>query len=64
MQPKTGMSLVHMPYRASLDPISVQYGDVLPNSVAGPQANPLRDGAILLLRFRELLLCAEGFVAL
>lgn len=32
---------------------------VVPDGVAGPQANPLRDGAVLLLRFGKLLLGAE-----
>ena len=32
---------------------------VVPDGVAGPQANPLRDGAVLLLRARKLLLGAE-----
>lgn len=36
----------------------------LPNRVARSQADPLRNGSVLLLRARELLLCAEGFVAL
>jgi len=31
----------------------------IPDSVAGPQANPLRDGAVLLLRAGKLLLGAE-----
>lgn len=36
----------------------------LPDGVAGPQANPLWDGAVLLLRFGELLLRPEGLVGL
>ena len=36
----------------------------LPDGVPGPQADPLGDGTVLFLRSRELLLCAEGFVAL
>ena len=37
---------------------------IVPNGVPGPQANPLRDGSVLLLRLCELLLRPEGFVAL
>ncbi len=36
----------------------------LPDGVAGPQANPLWDRAVLLLRFGELLLRPEGLVGL
>ena len=36
----------------------------IPNCIARSQADPLRDGTVLLLCARELLLCAEGFVAL
>jgi hypothetical protein len=36
----------------------------LPDGVSGSQADPLRNGTILLLRFGKLLLGAEGFVAL
>jgi hypothetical protein len=32
---------------------------VVPDGVAGPQANPLGNGAVLLLRFGKLLLGAE-----
>jgi hypothetical protein len=32
---------------------------VVPDGVAGPEANPLGDGAVLLLRARKLLLGAE-----
>lgn len=35
-----------------------------PDGIARPQSNPLWDGSVLLLRSRELLLRAEGFVAL
>jgi hypothetical protein len=35
-----------------------------PNGIPGPQTDPLRDRSVLLLRPRELLLRAEGFVAL
>ena len=36
----------------------------IPNCIASPQTNPLRNGTVLLLRFGELLLRAMGFVAL
>jgi len=36
---------------------------VVSDGIASPQTNPLRDGAVLLLRSGELLLGAEGFVA-
>ena len=38
--------------------------DDVPDGVACPETDPLWDRSILLLRFRELLLRAEGFVAL
>jgi hypothetical protein len=38
--------------------------EAVPDGVARPQADPLRDGAVLLLSFRKLLLGAEGLVAL
>jgi hypothetical protein len=38
--------------------------DLEPDGVSRPQTNPLRDRSILLLSSSELLLCAEGFVAL
>jgi hypothetical protein len=34
-------------------------GTGLPDGVSGPQANPLRDGSILLLCFCKLNLCAK-----
>lgn len=37
---------------------------LVPDGISRPQANPLRDGSVLLLGSRELLLGAEGFVAL
>lgn len=37
---------------------------VVPDRVARPQPNPLWDGSVLLLRFRELLLRSEGLVGL
>jgi hypothetical protein len=37
---------------------------VVPDGVAGPQANPLGDGAVLLLRTRKLLLGAERLLGL
>lgn len=37
---------------------------VVPDGVAGPQSNPLRDRAVLLLRLCELLLRAERLVGL
>ena len=37
---------------------------VLPDGIASTKTNPLRDGAILFLSFRKLLLRAEGFVGL
>jgi hypothetical protein len=37
---------------------------VVPDGVAGPEANPLGDGAVLLLRTRKLLLGAERLLAL
>lgn len=37
---------------------------VVPDGVASPQADPLRDGSVLLLRFGKLLLGAERFVGL
>ena len=36
----------------------------VPNCIPSPQPDPLRDRTVLLLRFRELLLRAEGFVGL
>jgi hypothetical protein len=36
----------------------------VPDGVAGSEADPLGDGAVLLLRFGKLLLGAEGLVAL
>jgi hypothetical protein len=36
----------------------------LPDGVASSQSNPLRNGSVLLLGFRKLLLRAEGLVAL
>lgn len=36
----------------------------IPDRIASSQANPLRDGTVLLLGFGELLLRAEGFVRL
>jgi hypothetical protein len=36
----------------------------VPDSVTSSETDPLRDGAVLLLRFGELLLRAEGLVAL
>ena len=36
----------------------------LPDGVAGPKANPLRDRAVLLLGLGQLLLRAERLVAL
>lgn len=41
----------------------LQQGD-LPDGVAGAQANPLGDGPVLALSFGNLLLGAEGLVAL
>jgi hypothetical protein len=38
--------------------------DLEPDGVSRPQTDPLRDRSILLLSSSELLLCAEGFVAL
>ena len=38
--------------------------ECLPDGVSCAQTDPLRDGAILLLCFGELLFCAKGFVAL
>lgn len=37
---------------------------VVPNGVSGPETNPLGNGAVLLLRLGELLLCPERLVAL
>lgn len=39
-------------------------GVVVPDGVAGPQSNPLRDRAVLLLRLCELYLRAERLVGL
>lgn len=36
----------------------------VPDGVAGPQANPLRDGTVLALGLGQLLLGAETLVAL
>jgi len=36
----------------------------IPDGIAGPQPNPLRNRAVLLLRSSELLFCAEGLVGL
>lgn len=36
----------------------------VPDGVAGPQTNPLRDGAVLLLRARKLLLGTERLLGL
>jgi hypothetical protein len=38
--------------------------EVVPDSVVRSQANPLRDGAVLLLRLRKLLLGTERLLAL
>lgn len=38
--------------------------EIVPDGVAGSKADPLRDWAVLLLRFGELLLRAEGLLAL
>ena len=40
------------------------FGRVVPNGVVGPEADPLRDGAVLLLGLGQLLLGAEGLVGL
>jgi len=37
---------------------------LVPNGVSGPETNPLRDRAVLLLRLGELLLRPERLVAL
>jgi hypothetical protein len=39
-------------------------GDAVPDGITGPQSDPLRDRAVLLLRFRELLLRTERLVGL
>ena len=44
--------------------MSKHFSVVVPDGVAGPQSNPLRDRAVLLLRLRELLLGAERLVRL
>ena len=38
--------------------------DLEPDGVSRPQTDPLRDGSVLLLGSGELLLRAEGFMAL
>lgn len=40
------------------------HGVVVPDGVAGSEADPLRDGAVLLLGLSQLLLGAEGLVGL
>lgn len=44
--------------------VRILSGRVVPDGVVGPQANPLGDGAVLLLRFGKLLLGAERLVGL
>lgn len=39
-------------------------GVIVPDGVASPQADPLRNWAVLLLRLRKLLLRAESLVGL
>lgn len=41
-----------------------EFRQVVPNGVSSPQANPLGNGTVLLLRFGELLLRPERLVAL
>lgn len=41
-----------------------ELGSSLPDGVASPETNPLRDGTVLLLSFGKLLLGAERLVAL
>lgn len=48
----------------SYSAMSKHFSVVVPDGVAGPQSNPLRDRAVLLLRLRELLLGAERLVRL
>ena len=45
--------------------LSIPYtAEDIPDGVSGPETDPLWDGTVLLLRSRELLLRAEGLVAL
>jgi hypothetical protein len=44
--------------------LAVSIDHVVPDGVAGPQADPLGDGAVLLLRAGKLLLGAERLLAL
>jgi len=51
----------HLDSESSLAPMSPL--GVVSDGVSSPQTNPLRNRSVLLLRFGELLLRAEGFVA-
>jgi len=51
---------IRLDTETSLAPVSAL--GVVPDGVAGPQANPLGDGAVLLLRLCKLLLGAEGLL--
>lgn len=42
----------------------LSHGAVVPDGVASSEADPLRDGAVLLLGLSQLLLGAEGLVGL
>ena len=48
----------------SLGEEDVDVGGLVPDGVTSPQSDPLRDGSVLLLGFRQLLLRPEGLVAL
>jgi hypothetical protein len=64
MPPLCVVSIEHQPkLRGGLGD-SPQPSEGIPNSVAGSEANPLRDRSVLLLRARKLLLGTERFVAL
>lgn len=61
-----GFSSIHhsVPGLADPEPREWLVRRVVPDGVVGPQANPLGDGAVLLLRAGKLLLGAEGLVGL
>lgn len=49
---------------SNLERLAKELGSSLPDGVASPETNPLRDGTVLLLSFGKLLLGAERLVAL
>ena len=51
-------------FAAAFAPPLSCHGNIVPDGVASPKADPLRNWAVLLLRLCELLLGAEGLVGL